>query len=264
MLRGVLIVLACAVLIQCESHFFIYKGGKLVRGKEEPTEIFGRVNVVTNVPRSYVELNGMYMGARHSPFFFGLAVGEFVEDGDKILISGACEKAGWDGKVIDPVSGTYKITGTWSKATLVSDCTDPEENVNFKVNLEGTSSECEIYTPLDAASRAHYLIGELKEHFLAYQVLNFAYYDYPYLAVMKNCRYYLNNVGTVTTEMNPGYIIVAKDGMHCAVIDKEGDKFIHMNPAKQMVMDTPITMIKDFFKSGYVIKKPPCKGPHTN
>ena len=53
-----------------------------------------------------------------------------------------------------------------------------------------------------------------------------------------------------TDKAAPGMIIVGKDGKNCAIIDNEGDKFIHSNPIKKVVTETPLVMVNQFFTNG--------------
>ncbi len=255
--------LFCLALVKSDDHYFTYPDGKLKVGSESETKIFGSLSVVTGPRHNYAEIDGMYVGAKHMPFALTFEVQSVTQgENDQVTVTGTCDKVAWDGKPAAAIEGTLKITGTWEKAILEATCTDPESKTAYVVKLDATNYECEVYKAEDAAVRAQFLVGEKKEHFPAVQVLNFAYYDYPYLNVLKACRFYLNHFGEVATELKPGYAIVAKDGTHCAVLDKEGDKFIHTHPVKQEVMATPTSMLKDFFRSGYIIKSVPCNGPH--
>ena len=259
MIRLLVFFLVCLSFISCDDHFFTYKGGKLVRGSEKA--IFGRVDVEAEENGS-VEIDGTYLDGKVIPFGITFTVEQFSQAGDQISVSGKCRKAVWAGQVMKPLEGSYKITGTWEKSIIEAECTDPATKEIFSVKLEGTSYECQTYKPVDASNRAQYLIGQLRENFSPVQVLIYSYYDYPYLNVMRGCRHFLGEFGDVTTEQKPGYAIVGKDGMHCAIINKEGDMFIHSSPVKQQIVATPLPMLKDYFKSGWVIKTVPCEGPH--
>eukprot|EP01022_Parablepharisma_sp_SALTPOND_P027584 TRINITY_DN66_c0_g1_i2.p1 TRINITY_DN66_c0_g1~~TRINITY_DN66_c0_g1_i2.p1 ORF type:complete len:272 (-),score=24.86 TRINITY_DN66_c0_g1_i2:115-930(-) len=256
------VLLVCLAVVSCDNHYFTYADGKMKRNDESETKIFGSMAVVTGPRHNYVEIDGMYQGSKHMPFALVFDIQSSTQQGDQITITGNCEKGAWDGESIDTLKGEYKITGTWDKAVFEGNCMNSDSTLAFGVNLEATKYDCEVYKAEDAAARAQYLIGESKDHFLAAHVLNFAYYDYPYINVLRSCRYYLVHFGEDTTEEKPGYAIISKDGRHCAIIDKEGDKFIHTHPIKKQVEATPMSMLKNFFRSGYVIRTVPCKGPH--
>ncbi|MDR3548385.1 MAG: hypothetical protein P4M11_09010 [Candidatus Pacebacteria bacterium] len=56
------------------------------------------------------------------------------------------------------------------------------------------------------------------------------------------------------SQIKPGFLIIGEDGKHCAVVDKEGDKFVHVNPNTKKVALTPLSRIGEFFKDGYIVK----------
>lgn len=55
----------------------------------------------------------------------------------------------------------------------------------------------------------------------------------------------------------PGLVILAEDGSYCAIVDKEGDKFVHVHPKTGMVTLTPLVRIGEFFKT-YAFKSYDC------
>ena len=130
------------------------------------------------------------------------------------------------------------------------------------MNTRITKAYCSVYKDKYASEGANYLVGGKKNHFRDVHVLNFAYYDYPYISVLKECKYYLNNFGAISDTIKPGYAIVGKDGMHCGVINSEGNSFIHTNPTKGEVTVTPLSAANTYFHNGYVIKTVPCNCPH--
>jgi len=263
MSKIIFIFVALFAIVFADDHFFVYPNGKLMRGAEEG-KIFGRMDVVQGPRHSYVELDGLFQGKGKTPIYFTFTIDASVVSGDQISLTGQCEKTGWDGKNVENLTGSFKLSGTWEQGNFEAICKDPKTSLMYKISLTGTNYDCEVYHAADATNRAHFLNGELSEHFSAVQVLHFAYYDYPYLTIAKMCKYYLNHFGEAVDTPKPGFVIVAKDGTHCGVIDSDGDKFIHSNPVKKEVTVTPLALAKDFFKSGYVFKNVPCKGPHLS
>ena len=257
-----ILLLSLVFAAKCDDYYFVYSAGTLQYGNEIAQKIFGRLTVVIGPRHKYTELTGMYVGGKHIPFAFAFDVEKSTIDGDKIYAEGPCTFAAWDAKKTHSVSGGHMVYGAVSEVGFEATCNDLESKTNYVIKLEGLHYDCEVFKAGDAAVRAQFLLGESRDHYLPAQVLNFAYYDYPYLSVLPDCKFYLNMFGAVGDETKPGYAIVGKDGAHCAVVDKEGDKFIHMNPVKNVVTTQPLTMIKEFFKAGWVIKKVPCNGPH--
>ncbi len=56
----------------------------------------------------------------------------------------------------------------------------------------------------------------------------------------------------------PGFLIVGKNGKHCAVLDKEGNKFVQVDPASKVVVLTPVTYIDKYFPGGYTLRDYSC------
>eukprot|EP01022_Parablepharisma_sp_SALTPOND_P033855 TRINITY_DN89815_c0_g1_i1.p1 TRINITY_DN89815_c0_g1~~TRINITY_DN89815_c0_g1_i1.p1 ORF type:complete len:285 (+),score=16.80 TRINITY_DN89815_c0_g1_i1:487-1341(+) len=250
------VLLICLAFVNCEDHYFIYDDGKMKRDKEEDEkDIFGSMTISDN----QIDIDGLYEDNMKLPFSLVFDMQSSTQQGDQVTLKGHCKKAYWDGIAPHKIEGEYSITGLWANPEFKGNCRRPGSSLVYDLHLKATKYDCKIYKAEDAAKRAQFLVGRLKEHFSAAEVLNFAYYDYPYAKPRKDCSYYLNNFGEETTDRKPGYAIVSKYGNHCAIIDKEGDKFIHANPTGKKVVATPISMIDNFFRSEYVIKTVPCK-----
>lgn len=254
-----LFILLLLGLATCDKKYFTYKKGKLQQGNEAAAEIFGHLEIMQTGKNNYVELNGLYLGGAHKPFAFIMT--EPKMDPSGAGLSGECKSGAWDLEHLK-LTGKYTITLADNVVKFEGLCTNTETKLTYKIDFVGNSTKCLVYQAPEAADRAKYLIGEKASHFRPSHVLNFVYYDYPFLDVMKNCRFYLTKFGKEEPSAKPGYAIVGKDGMHCGVLDNEGNKFIHTNPAKKEVTLTSIALADTFFKNGYVFKSVPCDGPH--
>ena len=156
------------------------------------------------------------------------------------------------------VSGKIKITGTWERVAYIGWCYSEKSKSNYTLLGTGEYAKCKFYSTDEGAKRAQTLIGQHSDMYSAVNVLNYATIGYPYVASINNCKWYMDNVPDASNP-KPGYVIVGKDAAHCAVIDKEGDKFIHTNPVTKTVSTTSMSMIKNYFKNGYVFKDYNCK-----
>jgi len=255
----ILFVFLLLGLALCDRKYFIYKDGNLQRKDEAKASIFGHLEIMNEGRDNYVELNGFFLGAVHSPFAFIFDLPKMnFNEGEA---TGECKSGAWDHDRLK-LTGKYTVTVGEDFVKFEGHCVSTDNQKSYKIDFIGNSTKCLVYQPPEPAIRVMYLIDEPTSRYRPSHVLNFAYYDYPFLDVLNNCRFYLNNFGTVETEPKPGYAIVGKDGMHCGVIDREGTKFIHANPSRKEVTLTSLAVVDTFFRNGYVFKSVPCKGPH--
>ena len=70
------------------------------------------------------------------------------------------------------------------------------------------------------------------------------------------CKQILDNLPKAKVPKS-GVILVGLDGNHCGIIDDSGNKFIHSNPRRRVVTDTPLTLAYQFFKNGFTYKEYP-------
>eukprot|EP00829_Urostomides_striatus_P016690 TRINITY_DN556_c0_g1_i1.p1 TRINITY_DN556_c0_g1~~TRINITY_DN556_c0_g1_i1.p1 ORF type:complete len:289 (-),score=71.04 TRINITY_DN556_c0_g1_i1:8-874(-) len=260
------VLLILAIIGYCHAAYqFVYKDAKFTHGNETPGKAFGDFALDTG-RHKYFEIEGLVEGASPKPFgmIFELINATTVDGG--VVVEANCSKVLWERKGIEPVIGKLIATGTsYDHLDIKANCMNPQTKDSFAVEISGNKYNCSYYTPADASVRAQYLIGEKQEKYMSFNVLTFAVYGYPYISKVKNCRYFLTHVGSPTKEMKPGFIIVGTDGKHCAILDKEGEKFIHTNPVTKIVTAQPNTMLKEYFREGYVIKGWGCApGPHQN
>ena len=253
--------LACLVLAAiCEElHFYHYTDGQLTINKNPAVKVDGPLYINFRATVNSTLVAGTYVkGSDIIPFGFTTKITKFEKNGDNIKLEGSCWEAGWGRTYMNNMIGTITMTGTYQKATYNGTCTDPNTKTAYTVTATGTFTSCRVlYSEVEAAKRAAMLIGAKAELYHPVHVLDHSYLGYAYLAPVPNCKYYLDNFKDQPTA-KPGFAIVAKDGSHCAVVDNEGDKFIHSNPVKKEVTINPLTMINDYFKGGYVFKDVKC------
>ncbi len=252
-------VFACLLLaVFCdEMHFFHYKDGEMKIQGEQPAKISGPIFIEFLKTINVTTIAGMHIkGSTETPFALGAKITKVIRDGDKITVEAACFEAGWGTKPMK-MEGTVNVTGTWNEIHYHAHCENKETKARWEINAHATATKCPLYAPAEAGARAKILVGQHAEVFQAVHVLNYAIIGYPYVNGIRNCTWYLQNFKNAT-DAKPGFAIVGNDGAHCGIIDKEGDKFIHTNPVKKLVTETPLSMAKDFFKKGYTLKDYTC------
>lgn len=254
------ILLACLLVLACceESFTYHYKGDMIVN-KQNSVKVSGPIYIDFLKTINVTLISGMHMvGSVHTPFGLISKLTSVKMEGGKIDIEGTCMEGGWgENRKLFDMEGTLKITGTHDKIHYVLNCTHKPTELYFKINADGVFTKCPYYLPPEAAKRAHLLVGESTEKYQAHNVLNWAMLGYPYFMNIKNCSIYLTQFTNVT-EIKPGFLVIGKDGAHCGVFDREGDKFIHSNPATKKVSDTPNSQLKTYFPKGYVLKEYKC------
>ncbi len=248
----------CVSLVRSETHYFLYNDGQMKVGKDTPQRAFGDMVVEWHWRFNYTEVDGMFDGVKHVPFTFLFDIKSYTNVSNTFNITGVCSQVRWFKKWMKPVSGRFEVAGTWDKMALKANCTDLSTNISYVINLEGAKHNCFRYGPSDAAVRAEYLVGESREMYESANMLNYAYFDSPYISVMRNCKPYLKYYGELATEPRPGYTIVGRDGMHCAIVGKDGQTFIHSSPISKVVVKEPFSRLSYFFRFGWVYKQYSC------
>eukprot|EP01022_Parablepharisma_sp_SALTPOND_P019087 TRINITY_DN320_c0_g1_i1.p1 TRINITY_DN320_c0_g1~~TRINITY_DN320_c0_g1_i1.p1 ORF type:complete len:285 (+),score=22.52 TRINITY_DN320_c0_g1_i1:1831-2685(+) len=252
---GIIFLLLALAFCQ-ELHVLHYDGTMKVNN--DKGSIFGPILVEFRKTVNMTFLAGMYVkNGVHTPYELSSRIIEFRDyKNGSFLINASCLEGRWAKKTLHNLKGYTTVEGTWEKATYSGKCEDPATNIAYEPVAEGKKSQCEYYPMPEAAVRAGYLVGEKRDTYQAPHLLNHAVFGYAYLHI--SCKNYLEHIGNITKETKPGTLIIATDGSHCAIIDREGDKFIHSNPVKGEITMNPLPMIKTYFKNGYVLKEYKC------
>jgi len=272
-MRNLLLVIAVLLAIGntlarlgAEMHTFAYKDGNLKSNNEEVDhKIFGDMTIEwAKNGMNFSLAQGITEEGTKIPFYFDFRVTNFANDSGQLTVQGTCHDAAWGRKVIKAAQGDFTATGTWESMNFKGNCTDPAKvtasasATSYVFNFNAVKYPHNRFCPDDAAARAIYLIGEPRSNYLPSQVLSYAIFGYPYISVLNTCAVYLRTFGVITNETKPGYVIIGKDGIHCAIIDKEADHFIHSNPLTKLVTLHPLSLLSQFFRAGWVIKSFAC------
>ena len=243
-----------AFCLKEEFHYFHYKEGHIVVDKEKPVKTTGPIFIEFLKTINITSIAGMHVqGSTYTPFAFAGKIVSFKKEGDhNYQIIANCTEGAWGMNPLK-LQGQIHISGQWQKnAHYHGSCYDVASKKNYSVEAQGEYTLTPFYLPAEAAARAQLLVGQSAEAYQPVHVLNFAIIGYPYITMIKNCTFYEQFKNA--TASKPGYIVYGNDGAHCAIVDKEGDKFIQSNPAKKQVTMNPMSMLKDFFKNGYTFK----------
>jgi len=250
---GLILLLGFVV---CDERYYYHQTGVMDVDYREG-KIFGVIIVELLKDVNLTHIAGMYvLDGVHTPFHIS---GKFtyIRKGSNgyFEINMTAYEGSFGGKTLKKLTGGGLLAGTWEEADYFGRYRT-EDNLLFDFRSHGKKHPCEYYTMEEAARRAAYLVGEPHSTYKNNHLLNHAVFGFSYLA--KTCKNYLNEVGTVTKVEKPGVVIIGNDGNYCAIIDHEGNKFIHSDPNKRMIVMTPMVFVKDYFRNGYTMKEYKC------
>jgi len=256
-MKVIAILLLFAALAFCDDRKYFHYNGTM-KVKTDDTTIFGPIFVEFRKTENLTIIAGMSVINRvHTPYELSAKFHHYITKPDgSFVINATCVEARLGKKTFSKLKGIILMEGTWEHAHLTGKCEAADGSVSLEPKAEAVKNPCEFYPMEEAAIKAGYLVGEHSEVYGAANVLSHAVYGYAYLKM--SCKDYLKTVGQETKDLKPGVLIIGTDGEHCGIIDREGDKFIHSNPVKKEVTMNPMTMAKDFFKKGFVLKEYKC------
>lgn len=173
-----------------------------------------------------------------------------LADGGTGEVTATCNNIRYPIGVVKHLSGTFTAKIDDKQMSLKGSCKAGEDVYTFDtVGSRGPT----YYTFKEAAAKAQKLVGQETTFWKSPQILYYAIADLPNEA--GNCRRFIN--GEELEKAEPGCLILGKNYEYCAIVDSEGDKFIHGDLTKKKVASTPMAMIKTFFPSGYTFRKYP-------
>lgn len=248
------LVLLLAVVLGDETHFFHQEGEMWIGDKKGKT--FGVIIAEFLKNTRLLHIAGMHVkDGVHTPFYITGKIAAFIENPDNSFVINATAYEGMFGqKTFKDLMGSATLKGTWDKAQYVGQYLSESSHLGF--DTTGKGHPCQYYSMEEASERAVYLVDEPHANYKGNHVLNHAIFGFAYLDM--GCEDYLKEVGTPIKKEKPGAIIVGNDSKYCAIVDKEGNKFIHSDPAKKKVIMSPMSMIGAYFRGGYTIKEYKC------
>jgi hypothetical protein len=260
-MRAFLLICLLAAVLAEEYHDYHYYDGQLIVNQKVKSKVEGPIFVEYLKTINVTVLAGMHVEKKdHIPFAIATNMTNITIKGDNIEFYADCLEMYWGLKSYAGLKGGIYAKGTYKgNLELMGGCYSEKEKFGLNVSVKGVHVDCPFYLPPEASKRAEILVGEKAESFKNIHVLNFAIMGYPYIQTLDNCTFWLKTFNEVNVT-KPGFVIVGKDGLHCAIIDKEGDKFIQTDPAKKKVVSTPITEknLKTYFPKGHIFKEYKC------
>lgn len=246
--------LALSVLSQ-EIHPFRYRKGTVNIGKGDVV-VSGSAIFQNDSDILIIEYYGMDASTM-TPFMIQATTSATrssnVNDNMDIVFD--CSEGRWSDKQNVELSGTLNFTGNWDKAEIKGYCTTKDDE-EWIINSNGMEKKATFFSYEEAAMRAKLLMGQSAEHYSTSSIISYAVLDYPYTGL--NCEQILARYPTSDIS-KAGIIIVGKDGKHCGIVASEGEKFIHTDPHKKVVIDTFLSLAMQFFPNGFLYKAYPVK-----
>lgn len=244
-----LIFVSLILAITCqvpEMHYFRYKEGSLKVGDDFTFEIFGSFFHIEQGGEMMMQFAGTERTTM-TPF---MIVGS--TEGAGLSFEYKCLGVMMLGEENKKLTGTIKFEGTWDKAIVSGDCVS-EAGEHWIFKSEGVKSDSMFYPPVEAGLRAKYLVGRSSDICEAPAVIMYAIADMPFTDIP--CQFFTTFDDLPGPE--PGAVIVGDDAEHCAIVDNEGDKFIHSNPIKDKVTYESLALVHQYFPNGFTYKAYP-------
>ena len=242
--------LACLiVLANCQNYHYI--NGNMTFNNQPSDSLTGTIRNTELLSIKLTSISGLYI---HGKTKIPLLLDALIDQINATYIHANCGEAIW-GRSTLTLKGSVTAHISGKDITYSVNCQSKEGSDAFVINAKGVQTDNLMYTPPEAAVRAIDLIGEKAEMYvLPVRIINYATLGCPYNGAANTCSWYISHLKT-TAEAKPGYVIVGKNGEHCAIINKEAKKFIHLNPVTNVVDELDMSMLKAFFRNGYVYLK---------
>ncbi len=251
----ILLILTIALVsLAMERHYLHFTNGKMtVNGAEAPIE--GFIVVGFDKKRNGTAVAGTYgQKSLAAGFIFESGnIMNFTQSGNTFSFWVPCKTGDWKEERLYKIRGIIRASGDYHTLKYWSNCSS--DRIRLEVSAEGHYSQCIFYELQEAAKRAQMLVGYKSDTYRPVEVISYAAVGYP--QAWKSCEWFLKHSHNAT-EAHPGYVIVGKDGKHCAIVDAEGDKFVHAHPTKNIVTLSPMTALPQFFHNGYVFRYYDC------
>ncbi len=245
-LVSILILLPALVL--GSTHYYYVHNGNMVANKTVYPKTPARI---TLQDRSFghVTIEGSVVSKEGRCISYNLAVqiggGKWVNN--TYRAKAICMAMNWDGQYVEHVTGAIKLLGdrNWQMMNFSGYCQKDGGSSRVSVDFLAHSTTCQRFPPPAGGQLAQTLIG-LKGLYPG-AVLQYATTGVMYKYT--DC----DRIDSYKTagSAKPGFLIQASDMSHCAVVDKEGDKFVQVDPDTGVVVLTPMAYIKKFFPGGY-------------
>lgn len=238
----ILLLLFAAGFSQIERNFR-YTNGKVEVGKL----LYSRGEGIVWLWDNFIVYYGMEMGNMIPYMISGSIFSDNSQNGVVDIVMN-CTEGSWSNTTLANLKGTIRIHGDYPKLDFHCNCVCVETKIHWTFSSNGSQVDNPYFYGKEAGLKARGLIGSSVRDFPGDSVIEYAIWGYPYFG--KDCLSYLNVCKVVPSPL-PGAVIT--DLRYCGILDNEGTKFVHPNPVKKVVTDTPLTLHKQFFPNGYVL-----------
>ncbi len=258
-MKSVFILLLLVAECTCELgvRYYHYTNGTITQFGTEPVHTDGPIFIEFLRTMNITVISGTHLNG--VAFAFAAKITMFYESDGNFIMEGDCWEGSWGLHKQFKTVGHVRLCGSWTSLHYRSECASPDLNTNWTVNELGASaSKCPFYAPAEAAIKASTLLGQQRSLYGSVHVVSYATVGYPYVHAIQNCTWYLQNLKKNATKAAAGLVVVGLDGKHCGVVDREGDKFIHSDPKREVVAATPLVRLHEFFPKGVVYKDYTC------
>lgn len=232
-----------------ETHPFRYKNGSINMG-EKKVIISGSLWYKKNIESQVATLLGIDYDTM-TPLLI-MAYGK--PSNNTLNVTFGCSLGTWGKKQIVFSGGLITMNGSLDKSKLNGECS-LSAGEYWIFNTSNVKADSIYYSQEEAGLRAKNLIGQTFERYKPSNVIDYAIRDFPYLD--QNCSAFLHQSFPETLSVEPGAIIVGKDGEHCAIVDNEGTKFVHSNPILKKVTHEALVLLSRYFPKGVVYRRYP-------
>ncbi len=250
-----LLLLAFMPAFVFSSHYYFhYKKAELsVMGEKHssPTGVIYHEDERESLFRLY---GVSWKGNVPSTFqLIGFAHGQWTQKSFEGIVQ--CGNLEWEGVDYKGLIGSLKARGAMDEMNYEGMCNLDGGALNFNISVTGQASNCIQYEPAEGALRVQSMFGKKYVSLHTADVVTYA--TIGHMATRHKCKEFLGSYKTVA-KISPGFLMVAKDGSYCAIISKDGDKFVHAGPRTSMVVATPLGSAWQYFPGGYIIKDYSC------
>eukprot|EP00826_Nyctotherus_ovalis_P001185 TRINITY_DN10158_c0_g1_i2.p2 TRINITY_DN10158_c0_g1~~TRINITY_DN10158_c0_g1_i2.p2 ORF type:complete len:251 (-),score=38.90 TRINITY_DN10158_c0_g1_i2:74-826(-) len=249
-MKSLVLLLLVTICLGDAGHWFRFKNGTaIIRGKEY-SRVIGTLGYTVSSESKYSQIAYMAMAFETMTpigFFSKVKMGEFGDFNEELL----CDFGRYEREEIS-LGGTVRIRGTWEKAELIGNC-HTVDGKPWSFAFNSSKAKDVFYTLKEAGVRAKYLVGQSINRYKSYEIIGYAIIDFPYQ--YRSCERFFGPFFYNATDLEPGIIIVGKDGKHCAIVDNEGSKFIHSNSVKKIVTLDSIAVMNRYFSKGVYYKR---------
>ncbi len=250
-----LIVLLLPTLSLCDMHYFYYRNGKVdINGTAFP-RTSGTIEFLRQSEGQVIITGSIPQPGEYGLYRLVLTFNEktFRAGNDGYTVNASCAEMTYNFSRTVLVEGSIIISGTWTRMSFSGYCRSLRPTTTrLSLDLAGKGWGCRRFPPTEGGQMVQELVG--MGNLSVGAVLGYAVSGVVWRSV--DCWDY--NDYKIVDKAQPGRLILGSQKDHCAVISKEGDRFVHVDPESGKVIVTPMKDIAKYFPDGYDVKDYSC------